>query len=147
MVKLWTYHPSNFVLNTPGAIIDPRLGINMNFRAPGFRYPVVWKQLATLLGANQFLWCFTKHGCFVRVEQNYDSVEWELTVPDSEILGFIDAYLWEQIVFSASDDWSRLFIDGPVEPSVGISALVRFPLQAGRMKCNGYPPMTIPRPI
>lgn len=143
-MKLWTHHPSTFRLNDPDQRIDWTRGDYWDTEMGGFRYLEVLPMLQVRLGTSQFIWCCTTRGEFIRTSTSIDLVEWELDVPFAEILAFYRSSVWEDILWSRSDNWDGLLLTGLSEaeaatPDVG--ALVDFPLRVGQMKCLGPVPV------
>ncbi len=138
-MKLWTYHPSTFRLDDPEARIDPTKGLYWNDTTT--RYRDVLPRLQVLLGTDQFLWCCTTKGCFIRPSKEIDLVEWELDVPPSEILAFYSVPVWEDIVHGRSEAWDNLVIKNVQAANKDVDAFVRFPLKAGTLKCLGPLPI------
>lgn len=138
---LWTHHPSSFRLDDPNLQIDHTKGKFWNSEQLGFRYREALPKLQLLVKTDQFLWCCTTRGCFVRTTEEIDLVEWELDVPASQVLRFHDVQVWEDIVWSRGDDWDSLLIDGAiadVAADKGIGALVRVPVDKWAT-CHGPP--------
>jgi hypothetical protein len=135
-IRLWTHHPSGFKINAVDLAIDSTIGKHWRYQEAGFRYREVLPKLHQLLGTTQFLWCCTVRGQFIRPTEDIDLVEWELNVPVDQIL-FYDAYIWEDIVRSKSNDWENLFITGKPDAGDGIHALVLLPLVPTWVKCHG----------
>jgi hypothetical protein len=139
-MQLWTYHPTGFQVDAPDLAIDPKRGQYWWHEATGFRYREVLPKLQQVVGVRQFLWCYTFRGQCLRVQEAHDVVEWELNVPDSNILGFLRSSVWEDIVWSRSNDWSGLLVAGTPEASKNIHALVFVPLPPGTARCHGLLP-------
>src|SRR6266446_4868066 len=112
-IQLWTHHPSSIRLDTPALQIDPELGQYWNHRQKNFRYREVARKFWKSLGTNQFLWCCTIRGMFVRPTEELDLVEWEIKAPPAKIIAFIRSNVWEDLVWSRSDVWDGLFINEP----------------------------------
>src|SRR5262249_39043968 len=114
-MRLWTYQPGDFRIDTADLVIDPARGYYWHYRAPGFRYREMLPVLQRRFGTDQFLWCYSIRGEFIRASEDHDVVEWALNVPDFQILGLIRASVWEAIVRSQSDNWSNLFVTDGTE--------------------------------
>ncbi len=142
-MKLWTYHPSTFTVDDPNGKIDSKRGTYWNDES--LQYRTALPQLQQLLGTDQFLWCCTTTGCFVRTTEEIDLVEWELDVPTSEILAFYRVSVWEDIVHGRSAVWANLFIDNLSEVEAAnrdVGVWIRFPLISGSVtRCAPLPPL------
>jgi len=136
-MQLWTHHPSAFQLADPRLIVDPTKGQYWNSNEIGPRYREVLRRLQKTVGTDQFLWCCTTRGQFIRPTEETDLVEWELNIPDPSRMIFFCCSVWEDIVRSKCDDWSRLFVAELPEPNPDINAVVLLPLQAHLVKCHG----------
>lgn len=145
-MKLWTHHPSDFQLDT-AAEIDHTRGQYWNLNMRDFRYREVLLRLHQHIGTDQFLWCCTVRGGFMRTTEEIDWVEWELDIPESEVLKFYRVPIWEDIVWSRSDDWDQLFVDKAEAdiPNQNVGALVKFPVRREWVKCHGPLPVRYPR--
>jgi hypothetical protein len=145
-MQLWTHHPSTFRLDLPDAKVYPERGDHWQMEAKGFRYPQIARKLWQVIGTNQFLWCCTSRGGFVRTTEAIDLVEWEIAAPPSTILAFINAYRWEDLVWSRSDDWNGLILQrAPSRGDRAIHALVAVPLPPGAANCRGQLPPQVTR--
>lgn len=140
-MRLWTHHPASFQLDSGSLQIQPEQGQYWSYQAANFRYremaPLLWKSL----GTNQFLWCCTVRGGFIRTSEDGDLVEWEINAPPAVIIAYIRSPIWENLVWSTSDVWDALIVDEP--PTVGhrdILALVSVPLPRGCLTCHGQLP-------
>jgi len=136
-MQLWTHQPTGFQIDSASLVIDPARGQYWSCQIVGSRYRDVLPKLQELVGASQFLWCCTVPGQFVRVTEQMDLVEWELNVPESQILRCIRASVWEAIVRGESDDWENLFRVGAPVAGIDIHVLVRVPLPAGTARSHG----------
>jgi hypothetical protein len=127
-MRLWTYHPNGFRIDNPELAIDPTQGTYWNEPLTP-RYKEALPRLCKMLGLDEYpLWCFTSAGCWVPVE-NQPVVEWELSVSDSQILGFVRTHPWDSIVKGQGDDWETVIVkERPVLPDQYVSALVPLPL-------------------
>jgi hypothetical protein len=141
-MRLWTYHPVEFRLDDCRiTAIDPSKGPYWN--DPSFCYEAALRKLCRLLGAKPFpLWCFTAPGCWVVTDGATLTLEWELEVPESHILGFVKAVPWHDFIrapFDDADDFSGIIIaERPIKPEPYTSAVVRFPLSSEcRVRCLG----------
>lgn len=126
-MRLWTYHPPDFRIDDlRSSPIDPTKGPYWNDRSLCYRKAL--PRLCTMLGIDAFpLWCFTAPDCWLLTSEA--RVEWELEVPEAEILGFIHSRVWDVILKSKSDDWQGVIVtERPVTPGQYVSAMVRFPL-------------------
>jgi hypothetical protein len=136
-VQLWTHHPSGFQIDAPDLVIDPTKGQYWRCQGPDFRYRDVLPKLHQFVGTSQFLWCCTVRGQFIRPTEDTDLIEWELNVPQPQILRFYRASVWEGIVRGKSADWNSLVIAGNPPAGVDTHALVRIPLKPTWVKCHG----------
>lgn len=127
-MRLWTYHPNGFRIDDEEVVIDPTKGTYWNESLTP-RYKEALPRLCEMLGLEKFpLWCFTTPGCWTAVE-NQPVVEWELSVPDWQILGFVRAPPWDDILKDKGDHWANVVVqERPVKPDPYVSALVRVPL-------------------
>jgi signal peptidase I len=94
--------------------------------------------VAVTVGTNQFLWCCTLRGMFIRPSEEIDLVEWEISAPPAKILAYISSPVWEDLVWNKSDKWDGLIVMEP--PALGhkdIHALVSIPLLPGCARCYG----------
>jgi len=143
-MQLWTHHPSRFQIDAVDLVVDPTQGEHWHMEARNFRYRDVLRALCGRLGTSQFLWCCTRRGQFRRLIAECDLVEWELNVPESQILAFIRGRVWEDIVWSRSDDWGELIIEErPELADPYINALVRVPLLSEWVTCHGQLPLPV----
>lgn len=129
-MKLWTYHPSTFRLDDPNTKIDPTRG--MYWKDDSLQYRKVLPRLQQLLGTDQFLWCCTTPGRFMRPTEEFDLAEWELAVPTSEILAFHRVPIWEDIVYGRGSAWDTLVFVGLGDEEAAntdVGAWIRFPLK------------------
>jgi hypothetical protein len=140
-MQLWTYHPSTFPVDDPNLEVDYTRGIFWRIEmGQSFRYRVVLPKLHDLVKTTQFLWCCTLRGTYPRTWEGDDSVEWELNAPLTQILTFYRKNVWDDIVWSRSDDWAQLLIPVGEKERVGdenLGALVRVPLKSDWAKCHG----------
>jgi len=146
-VKLWTHHPSEFTVDDPNLVIDQRQGRYWKDCGRGFRYSEMLSKLCSRIGTDQFLWCCTARGQFIRMSACIDLVEWEINVPESQIVAFYRESVWETIVHGQSDDWDVLIIgssDGITGAGDRIGALVRAPLRTEWATCHGPLPVEYP---
>lgn len=142
-MKLWTHHPSNFRIDDVTARIDATKGVY--WKNNTLKYREALRRLQERLGTDQFLWCCTVRGLFVRTAEDIDLVEWELDVPLSEVLGFYSSPAWEEVIQGQEEAWDRLFLDRLSKEagtaSKEVDAWVRFPLKSGTAKCLGPLPV------
>ncbi len=146
-MQLWTHHPSVFRVNDPDLVVDYRKGEYAKKNThdnEGFRYCNVLPKLHKLLETTQFLWCCKGRGCYPRVSEDLDKdlSEWELNVPLTQIVTCYSVSVWEDIVWSRSDDWKHLLIPvSEIEPAANdpsdFGALVRVPLNRKWATCHG----------
>ena len=128
-MQLWTHHPEAFKVDADDLRIDHTCGTFWNLECPGFRYRAILPKLFDLVGSNQFLWCCTRRGKFARTSEAHDLVEWELHVPESAMIAVFRVSVWEDLIWSLSDDWSNLILtERPTVAADDINALVSVPL-------------------
>ena len=147
MFPLWTHHPSNFCVDDPELVIHHTRGQYwQSSMGEGFRYGEVLSMLIERIGSDQFLWCCTVRGEFIRTTEEIDLVEWELNVPPPQVFSFFLTSVWEDLVWNRGNDWERLLINGPVEEgSEDVGALVRVPVEAKCVTCHGPLPVKYPK--
>src|SRR5580704_15732454 len=105
-MQLWTHQPSPFRLDVLPLPLDPKRGAYWNaVQGPDFCYQEVAPLLWELVKTDQFLWCCTLRGMFQRQTADVDLVEWEINAPQSSILAYIDALIWEDIVRGKPRKW------------------------------------------
>ena len=140
-MQLWTHHPSSFRLDALALQIEPEAGQYWTHQDKNFRYREIARMLWESLGTNQFVWCCTLRGMFVRPTEDVDLVEWEINAPPATVIAYISSPVWENLVWSRSDRWDGLFInDPPVLGHKDIHALVAIPLQPDCVRCHGQLP-------
>lgn len=83
-------------------------------------------KLRKMLGIDQWpLWCCTVPGVWLPIE-SFPVDEWELNIPDSQIVAFIRELPWHAILKGTGDDWEKVIVtERPIQPDKFISALVR----------------------
>jgi hypothetical protein len=84
----------------------------------------------------------------VRTTADIDLVEWELTIPFCEILGFYNGPTWEGIIRGRNNEWQNLLIENISEAAVAnkdVGAWVRFPVSVGSVNRLGPPPPIYPK--
>ena len=156
-MELWTHHLVEFPVNDPNLIVDHTRGQYWEeemIGVDGFCYRDVLPRLHTCLGTTQFLWCCTRRDCYPRASEDVDKdlMEWELNVPLTQVLTFYRGSVWEDILWSKSDNWDRLLIAvGETAPAGNqlndLGALARVPLEPKWAKCHGQlPPNGVARP-
>jgi hypothetical protein len=95
-MKLWTWQGRGF------DIADPCLKIEHD-KSPYYNDPDTpsvkgaYCGLSKRLGANQFIWCYTRESDHFRSPADC-TAKWELDVPQDRILGFIDDLAWNRIL-------------------------------------------------
>lgn len=128
-MKLWTYHPPDFRIDDPELHNDPSRGRWWN--DPALCYESSLRRLCEMIGTDDFpLWCLTlpDSRSFSTYESKW-SIEWELDVPEGEILAFINARPWDSILRQESHDWDNVIIkEKPFSGHSDISAVTRLPL-------------------
>ena len=90
-MRLWTWHEHNWSLLS--GVVDPRRSDYYNSH-PGI--PPAYGELGRRLRTNQFIWCFVRRENRTTVDDGRQ--EWELEVPDSEILCFVDDLIWNRLI-------------------------------------------------
>lgn len=133
-MKLWHYQPEHFdlaELSRQRMKLDPTQGKYWNQDCgSGFRYREVQPQLCKTLGTDQFLWCKTVPGWERMIDESPVVVEWEIDACSAQILAFYSVQIWEDLVWSRSDDWDALIINDPSsQGNEDIGALLRWPLE------------------
>ena len=67
-----------------------------------------------------------------------DLVEWELNVPDAQVLAFYREPVWETLVRDPLSNWDNLIVtDRPVIALKDIGAWVKVPLLREWVTCHG----------
>lgn len=126
-MQLWTYHPAGFAVDNLPLPIDPAKGRHWN--EPSLMYKAAVQALFQKIGTDQFLWCCSVRDAFPPISYATDPIEWELNVPEVQILAFISEPVWDDILKGRRDDWEGVIVtDRPIEPKGQLSALVRVPL-------------------
>jgi hypothetical protein len=138
-MKLWTYHPKNFVIDRHDLVIDAARG---GFWVSTAGYRLAAPRLWQLVKTNQFVWCCTVPNSFSRTSAQHDISGWEIDRAHVDVLAFIDAWLWEEIIAGREQDWDGLLIDEPDGGELGIHALVSVPMKSGAAVCHGPLPIT-----
>jgi len=140
-MQLWTHHPSAYRIDAPDLKVYPKRGQYWKMRENRFRYHEMASRLWKLLGTDQLLWCCTVRGEFKRPTEDMDLVEWEINAPPSTILAYISSPVWEDLIWTRTDDWSGLILKhAPLLGNKDIHGLVTVPLPPGGVKCHGSPP-------
>jgi hypothetical protein len=139
-MQLWTFQPLGFPIDGPDLIVNPKLGSWWNdesrIRAG---YQEMLPKLISMLGTDRFLWCCT---AYYKWETTPDRpvVEWEVNVPESQVLAYIREPLWDAILKGQGLDLASVIVSGPITPDKEISALVRWPpLVLEGLTCHGKP--------
>jgi hypothetical protein len=119
-MKLWTYHPATLKVddrNSPG--IDPALGTY--WRSASLQYEESLKKLCDLIGVAKYpLWCYTtRRPCPLVSDPTVVTMEWALEGPESAVLAYIRAPVWDAIVRGKSAEWGEVMIaERPVPPAM-----------------------------
>lgn len=121
-MKVWTHHPGTFPLTAPNLIVDASRSIY--YRSLQYR-SAIHELHRRLQGETQFLWCLTSRNTFQRHCESIDLIEWELDVPNTQILTLYREDAWENIYHGRSSDWDALFTETVAE---NVGALVRVPI-------------------
>jgi hypothetical protein len=126
-MQLWTYHPQAFRIDAPDLDVKHELGFNWSLSRPHFRYREVLPIFCDLIGTTQFVWC-----SFKREWKKFyaDMVEWELNISLADRLRFYDEKVWNDLVWSRTDDWTNLMVNPTRAGQENIEAIVLTPLQA-----------------
>ena len=69
-----------------------------------------------------------------------DLVEWELNVPDSQVLSLYREDVWEDIYHGRANEWDRLLIHGLDARGESIGALVKVPIDPEWATCREMTP-------
>jgi hypothetical protein len=91
-MQLWTWHEPDFDL-TSGEVDHSRSKYYKS--TPGIL--AAYAELSRLLGTDQIIWCYVRRDEYHQLP-NLTRIEWALNVPDNQILGMIDAYVWNKIL-------------------------------------------------
>jgi hypothetical protein len=91
-MQLWTWHEPDFDL-TSGEVDHSRSKYYKG--TPGI--PAAYAELSRLLGTDQIIWCYVRRHEYHQLP-NLTRIEWALDVPEDQILGMIDAYVWNKIL-------------------------------------------------
>lgn len=91
-MMLWTYHSPDFSL-TAGRIDHAKSDYFRTIPTVPKAYRRLWKLVKT----SNIIWCYTrqKSRC---AKTGSDKLEWNLEVPDSEILTLVDEFIWNRIL-------------------------------------------------
>src|SRR5260370_34317691 len=125
-MQLWTYHPPEFRIDNPQLPgIDPTRG--KYWSEPSLCYKAALRKLCEMVATEQFpLWCFTVPDCWILTPEAV--VEWELKVPQPQILAFIREPVWHEILCGRGGDWENVIVtERPVNCEKNITAVVRCP--------------------
>src|SRR5713101_762581 len=136
-MQFWTHHPTGFQVDAVGLVIDSTKGQYWHCTRPRFRYCEVLPKLHKVVGTDQFLWCNTIRGQYKRWTEGMDLAEWELNVPESQVIAFIRQSVWEDIVWSKNDDWEKIIIEGKPGADADLLGLVLVPVLPKWAKCHG----------
>src|SRR5262245_61194650 len=115
-MRLWTYQPRGFQIDAPGLTIDPAQGPYWN--QPGTPlYKEALAKLRKMLGIEQWpLWCCTVPGVWLPID-SFPVDEWELNVPDSQVVAFIRELPWHAIMKGTGEDWEKVIVtERPIQP-------------------------------
>jgi hypothetical protein len=137
-MQLWTYQPLGFCIDDLELIVNPKLGSYWNDECwirP--RYREMLPKLIRMLGTDQFLWCCTAYYTWFSIPGR-PVEEWELNIPESQILAFIREPIWGGILRGDDRDLASIIVaERPVQPGMNITALVRVPLLTEWVTCRG----------
>lgn len=89
-MKLWTFHKPDFSI-TEGRVDHTKSSYFQTVAGVPDAYCELWKRV----GTDQIIWCFTSRK---EAETGMCEVEWSLDVPDSDILAFVDGFVWNRIL-------------------------------------------------
>ena len=133
MFQFWTYHPDAFRVDNPTLKLDHTQGTYWDVKYGGMpTYRQARPKLVQLLGVNDFLWCCPIRGLLERYTLAHDLVEWEINVPASQIVSWLDNLQWEKFVRDPSMATTGLLISQPTTPSKDHVAFVAIPLKPGQ---------------
>ena len=132
--RLWTYQSVGHLITGP---IDPTNGYFWNAEDYLPRYREAENFIFEKFNTNQFLWCCTVSDCWP-ITNYQEYCEWELNVPESQILAFIRESIWDPILRGEPENLENVFVTGrPIIPHRDISALVKAPPSPKWIKCHG----------
>ncbi len=92
--KLWTLHPPCFSL-TKGRVDHKESENYCDLPGAKEAYHELWSRQQILDG--QVVWCYTDES-LIRKTGGIEKIKWELSVPDSKIICFIDDLVWNRIL-------------------------------------------------
>ena len=150
-MKLWTHHPSDFLVDDRTLQLDHTKGGYWNSPDPDLRkrYREILPKLHDLIETDQCLWCCTVRGLFERMTEDVDLVEWELRVPFSQVHRFYSIPLWEDLIYTRTDSWDGLFLEELGEAEAehkDVGALVQFhAFHPDWITCHGPPEPEYPK--
>lgn len=90
-LQLWTFQTQDFSL-TEGCVDHSKSEYHRMVQG----VPLAYQKLADLLGTDQIVWCYTDRTDYKKT--GVSRTEWVLEVPESEILKFIDGFVWNRIL-------------------------------------------------
>src|SRR6266446_6557293 len=132
--RLWTYQTIGHSITGP---IDPSKGQYWKEQDYLPRYREAVSFIFKKFNTDQILWCCTIPDCWRRTGFE-DRCEWELNVPESQILAFVRESIWEPILKGGQGNLENVFITaGVIVPDRDISALVQAPPLPRWIKCHG----------
>ena len=92
-MKLWSLHTPGFSL-TRGRVDHARSEYWRECRTVRKAYPKLWELIGVPDG--QVIWYFTAQTGILRT--GVKKILWELNVPDSEIIAFVDSIVWNRVL-------------------------------------------------
>jgi len=93
-MRLWTYQWPDFRLTDCNLKVD----FNKSRYAKTFpKYKDACKRLSDLLGTDQIIWCYTRQNEYIYLPGEAP-MEWELEIPEDQILAYICSYTWNKIL-------------------------------------------------
>lgn len=142
-MRLWTHHPSTFDLSDQTLIVDWKKGMFWRKEDSVFRYRKTLPMLHKLVGTDQLIWCCTRRATYKRESEFIDLTEWEINLPIKDVI-LTSSPIWEDLIWSRSDDWGSLILKGLAESeavSDSVVALVRFPIRPDCLTWHGPLPV------
>lgn len=100
-VRLWSYHTKEFSL-TEGDVDHVR----SRYYQESCQIRKAYDDLFHRLGEDQIIWCHTNQGEYKRT--GIPKVEWVLDVSESDVIAFVDGFIWNRIIGIRSHPPRRL---------------------------------------
>jgi hypothetical protein len=92
-INLWTIHSPNFSI-TDGRVDHSKSEYYQNTQGVKQAYPKLWQRINIVDG--QILWCFPDKNDIRKTGEKM--VLWELYLPRSEVIQFVDDMVWNRIL-------------------------------------------------